>query len=122
MTNGTLIIVHDTKEGDLYITSYYSGSVVQTLMDMSSDRWHNRLGHMSMKEMQMMLEKGKISGLRSINLGSYKDCILEEQHNINFGIYEEPLRLQLLELIHIGVRDCSGTFSWWSIILCYLCG
>lgn len=51
-----------------------------------------------MKEIQMMLERRKLSGLRSFNLGSCKDFILEEQHNVSFGINEESLRLSRLEL------------------------
>ena len=41
--------------------------------------WHQRLGHMSEKEMKVMLSKDKLSGLKFVELDFCEDCIYGKQ-------------------------------------------
>ena len=41
--------------------------------------WHNRLGHMSTKGMNMLITKGALEGLNSVNMGLCKSCVMGKQ-------------------------------------------
>ena len=41
--------------------------------------WHHRLGHMSEKGMKMLLSKGKLPELKSVDFDMCESCILEKQ-------------------------------------------
>ena len=55
------------KTGTLYMTSSPTDTIA--VVDASTDTslWHRRLGHMSKKGMKMLLSKGKLPELKSID-------------------------------------------------------
>ncbi|KAL8144221.1 hypothetical protein V2J09_017253 [Rumex salicifolius] len=74
---GVMIVVDGKKSGTLYITSggYCSISVVER-NNKYPNLWHQRLGHMSEKGMKVMLSKGKLPGLSSVEIDMCEECIL----------------------------------------------
>ena len=38
--------------------------------------WHNRLGHMSAKGMKMLVAKGTLEGLKSVDMGLCESCVM----------------------------------------------
>ena len=69
-------MAHGKKTGTLYMTS--SPRDIIAVVDASTDTslWHRRLGHMSEKWMKMLLLKGKLSELKSIDFDMCESCIL----------------------------------------------
>ena len=51
--------------------------VAETSTDTSL--WHRRLGHMSEKWMKMLLSKGKLPELKSVDFDMCESCILGKQ-------------------------------------------
>ena len=69
-------MAHGKKTGTLYITSNPRDTIA--VVDASTDTslWHRKLGHMSEKGMKMLLSKGKLAELKSIDFDMCESCIL----------------------------------------------
>ena len=71
------------KTGTLYMTSNLRDTIVvaDASTDASTDtsQWHRKLGHMSEKGMKMLLLKGKLPELKSIDFDMCESCILGKQ-------------------------------------------
>ena len=67
VTKGVRVLAHGKKTDNLYMTSSPRDTI--TIADASTDTslWHHRLGHMSEKGMKMLLSKGKLPELKSID-------------------------------------------------------
>ena len=67
------------KTDTLYMTSCSKDTIV--VVDTSTDTslWHRILGHMSEKWMKMLLSKGKLPKLKSIDFDMCESCILGKQ-------------------------------------------
>ena len=89
------------KTGILYITS--SPRDIIAVADASTDTnlWHRRLGHMSEKGIKMLLSKGKLPELKSIDSDMYESCILGKQKNVSFLKTGRTPKAKKLELVHI---------------------
>ena len=72
------------KTGILYITS--SPRDIIAVADASTDTslWHRRLGHMSEKGIKMLLSKGKLAELKSIDFDMCENCIVGKQKKVSF--------------------------------------
>ena len=75
MTKGAMVMARGKKEGTLYVTSDANGAISVASSGVDTTTWHYRLGHMSEKGMKVLLSRGKLSGLESIDLGLCEDCI-----------------------------------------------
>ena len=75
VTKGARVLARGKKTGILYITS--SPRDIIAVADASTDTslWHRRLGHMSEKGIKMLLSKGKLAKLKSINFDMCESCI-----------------------------------------------
>ena len=76
VTNGSKVWTHGKKTGTLYMTSSPRDTIA--VVDASTDTslWHCRLGHMSEKGMKMLLSKGKLLELKSIDFDMCENYIL----------------------------------------------
>ena len=81
--------------------------------DASTDTslWHRRLGHMSEKGMKMLLSKGKLPELKSINFDLCESCILGKQKNVNFLKTGRTPKVEKLELVHTDLWGPSPVAS-----------
>ena len=67
------------KIGTLYMTSSPRDTIVVAEANIDTSPWHYRLGHISEKGMKMLLSKGKLPELKSVDFDMCESCILEKQ-------------------------------------------
>ncbi|KAJ4981494.1 hypothetical protein NE237_032331 [Protea cynaroides] len=58
--------------------------IVTNAVTESTTIWHRRLGHMSMQGLKVLLDRGLLLGLKSVNLDFYEDCLSEKHHRAPF--------------------------------------
>ena len=92
------------KTGSLYMTSSPRDTIAiaDASIDTSIDTslWYHKLGHISEKRMKMLLLKGKLSELKSINFDMCENYILRKQKNVNFLKTSKISKAEKLELVH----------------------
>ena len=88
------------KTGTLYMTSSPRDTIVVADASIDISLWHRRLGPMSEKGMKMLLSKGKLSELKSIDFDMCESCILGKQKNVSFLKTGRTPKSEKLELIH----------------------
>ncbi|RVW85369.1 Retrovirus-related Pol polyprotein from transposon TNT 1-94 [Vitis vinifera] len=81
--------------------------------DASTDTslWHRRLGHMSEKGMKMLLSKGKLPELKSIDFDMCESCILGKQKKVSFLKTGRTPKAEKLELVHTDLWGPSPVAS-----------
>ena len=84
VTKGVRVLACGKKTGILYMTSSPKDTIAVTEASSDTSLWHCRLGHMSKKWMKMLLSKGKLPELKSIDFDMYKSCILGKQKKVSF--------------------------------------
>ena len=72
------------KTGTLYMTSCPRDTIAVADTSTVTSLWHRRLGHMSEKGMKMLLSKGKLPKLKSINFDMCESYILGKQKRVSF--------------------------------------
>ena len=72
VTKGAKVLAHGKKTGTLYMTSSPRDTIVVAEASIDTSLWQHRLGHMSEKGMKMLLSKGKLPKLKSIDFDSVK--------------------------------------------------
>ena len=73
---GDIIVARGTKSGTLYTTAGCINMAAVAEGASGSCLWHNRLGHVSAKEMKMMVSKGALEGLKSVDMGLCEHCVM----------------------------------------------
>ena len=76
VTKGAKVLACGKKTGTLYMTSSPRDTIAVTDASTNTSLWHLRLGHMSEKGMKMLLSKGKLPELKSIDFDMCESCIL----------------------------------------------
>ena len=76
VTKGAMVLACEKKTSTLYMTSSLRDTIAVAEASTDTSLWHHRLGHMSEKWMKMLLSKGKLLELKSINLDMCESCIL----------------------------------------------
>ena len=79
VTKEARILTHGKKTGTLYMTSSPRDTITVADANTNTSLWHRRLGHMSEKGMKMLLSKGKLPELKSIDFDMCESCILGKQ-------------------------------------------
>ena len=77
-------MAHGKKTGTPYMTSCLRDTIVVADASTDTSLWHCRLGHISEKGMKMLLLKGKLPELKSIDFYMCESCILGKQKNVSF--------------------------------------
>ena len=67
------------KTGTLYMSSSLRDTIAVAKASINTSLWHSRLGHMSEKWMKMLLSKGKLPELKSVDFDMCESCILGKQ-------------------------------------------
>ena len=81
---GAMVLARGKKTNTLYMTSSPRDTIVVVAAGTNVSLWHHRLGHMSEKRMKMLLSKGKLPKLKSINFDMCESCILGKQKRASF--------------------------------------
>ena len=76
IVKGAMVVARGTKSGTLYTTAGCINMAVVAEGAFGSCLWHNRLGHMSTKGMKMLVAKGELEGLKSVDMGLCESCVL----------------------------------------------
>ena len=63
------------KIGTLYMTSSPRDTIAIAEVSTNTSLWHRKLGHMSEKGMKMLLLRGKLLELKSIDFDMCESCI-----------------------------------------------
>ena len=100
VTKGARVLARGKKIGTLYITSSPRNTIAVADASIDTSLWHRRFGHMSEKGMKMLLSKGKLPELKSIDFDMCERCILGKQKNVSFLNTGRTPNAEKLELVH----------------------
>ena len=75
VTKGAKVLARGKKTGTLYMTSSLRDTIAVADASADTSLWHCRLGHMNEKMMNMLLSKGKLPELKSIDFDMCESCI-----------------------------------------------
>ena len=88
------------KAGTLYMISCPRDTIAVADASIDTSLWHRRLSHMTEKGMKMLLSKGKLPELKSINFDMCESCILGKQKSVSFLKIGRTPKAEKLELVH----------------------
>ncbi|RVW78557.1 Retrovirus-related Pol polyprotein from transposon TNT 1-94 [Vitis vinifera] len=100
VTKGARVLARGKKTGTLYMTSCPRDTIAVADASTDTSLWHRRLGHMSEKGMKMLLSKGKLPELKSIDFDMCESCILGKQKKVSFLKTGRTPKAEKLELVH----------------------
>ena len=63
----------------------------------------NRLGHIIVKGMKMLVKKGALEGLKSVDMGLCKSCVMGKQKRVSFTKIPRESKKVRLEMVHTDV-------------------
>ena len=89
------------------MTSSLRDIIAVTKISTDTSLWHLRLGHMSEKGMKMLLSKGKLPKLKSIDFDMCENSILGKQKNVSFLKTGRTPKAEKLELVHTNLWEPS---------------
>ena len=72
------------KIGTLYMTLSPRDTIAIAETNTDTSLWYHRLGHMSEKGMKILLSRGKLPELKSIDFDMCESCILRKQKKVSF--------------------------------------
>lgn len=106
LSKGSLIVARGKKQRSLYVMqARVCNGDVNVAGDASSDLWHNRLGHMGEKGLQILSKKDYLPNFSGMPLHSCVDCLDGKQHRVAFRSRPPFRRKHALDLVHTDV--CS---------------
>ena len=111
VTKGARVLSRGKKTGTLYMTLSPKDTIAVADASTDTSLWHRRLGHMSEKGMKMLLSRGKLPELKSIDFDMCESCILGKQKNVNFLKTYRTSKAEKLELVHIDLWGPSSVAS-----------
>ena len=76
VTKGARVLARGKKTGTLYMTSSPRHTIGIAEVSIDTSLWYHKLGHMSEKGMKMLLSRGKLLELKSINFDMCESYIL----------------------------------------------
>ena len=104
LTKGNLVIAKGTKVSTLYIMkAKLSNEEVNATVESSSDLWHKRLGHMSEKGLQRLVNQQLLPDVKGVSLKTCTHCLVGKQHRVAFHKLPPSRKSSPLELIHTDV-------------------
>ena len=100
VTKEARVLAREKKTGTLYMTSSPRDTIAVADASTDTSLWYRRLGHMSEKGMKILLSKGKLPELKSINFDMCESYILGKQKNVSFLKTCRMPKAEKLELVH----------------------
>ena len=101
----------EKKTGTLYMTSSPRDTIAVAKGSTDTSLWHRRLSHISEKGMKMLLSRGKLPKLKSIDFDMCESCISGKQKNVSFLKTSKTPKAEKLELVHIDLWEPSPVTS-----------
>ena len=112
MTKSTVPLACRKKTGTLYMTSCPRDTIAIANASTDTSLYHRRLGHMSEKGMKMLLSKGKLLELKSIDFDMCESCILGKQKKVSFLKTGRTSKAEKLKLVHTDLWGPSPVASF----------
>uniref|UniRef100_A0A2N9I546 Integrase catalytic domain-containing protein n=1 Tax=Fagus sylvatica TaxID=28930 RepID=A0A2N9I546_FAGSY len=100
ITKGAMVVARGKKTGTLYMTTSPRDMIAVAEAGTDTNLWHCRLGHMSEKGMKVLLSKGKLLELKSVEFDMCESCILGKQKKVSFLKGGRTPKSKKLELVH----------------------
>ena len=83
VSKGALVVMKAEKVGNLYrlkgSTQVSEATIVSEKGEASTRPWHQRLGHMSKKCLQILMKRKSLPDLKSLKLDFCKHCVYGKQ-------------------------------------------
>lgn len=77
------VVANGDKVGSLYIAENIGEvGAAMTVVDSNSKLWHQRLGHMSKKGIDVMHKREQLLGLKSVDLQFCQHCLYGKQRRV----------------------------------------
>ena len=111
VTKEARVLVCGKKTGTLYMTSSPRDTVGVAEASTDTSLWHHRLGHISEKGMKMLLSRGKLQELKSVDFDICESCILGKQKRVSFLKIDRTPKVEKLELVHTDLWGFSPVAS-----------
>ncbi|KAL2243895.1 UNVERIFIED_CONTAM: Retrovirus-related Pol polyprotein from transposon TNT 1-94 [Sesamum indicum] len=86
---GAMTLARGLKSGTLYMAGGSSLNIPFVGTVSQANLWHNRLGHMSEKGMNVLKSKGQLPELKSVEVGHCEHCVFGKQKRVSFLTKEE---------------------------------
>ena len=86
--------------------------------DLSFMLWHQRLGHMSTKELEVLSKHGFFfffPDLKNINLDFCEYCVLDKQKKISFKLSDIETDYKILDLVYSNIYNLISVSTFGSI-------
>jgi len=101
VTKGALVVEKGDKVGTLYLCKGNIDSSI-SLASTGTDTtlWHQRLGHMSEKGMQILQSRKLFLGLKQVDLEFCEQCVYGKQKRVQFLKVGKEKKTEKLDLVH----------------------
>uniref|UniRef100_A0A2N9EY29 CCHC-type domain-containing protein n=1 Tax=Fagus sylvatica TaxID=28930 RepID=A0A2N9EY29_FAGSY len=100
ITKGAMVVARGKKTSTLYMITSPRDTIAVAEAGTNTNLWHRRLGHMSEKGMKVLLSKGKLPELKSVEFDMCESCILGKQKKVSFLKGGRTPKSKELELVH----------------------
>ncbi|KAL2251622.1 UNVERIFIED_CONTAM: Retrovirus-related Pol polyprotein from transposon TNT 1-94 [Sesamum indicum] len=100
ISRGAMTLARGLKSGMLYMAGGSSSNIPFAGTISQANLWHNRLGHMSEKGMNVLKSKGRLPELKSVEVGHCEHCVFGKQKRVGFLTTRRTPRKEKLELVH----------------------
>ncbi|KAL2243395.1 UNVERIFIED_CONTAM: Retrovirus-related Pol polyprotein from transposon TNT 1-94 [Sesamum indicum] len=100
ISRGAMTLARGLKSGTLYMAGGSSSNIHFARTVSQANLWHNRLGHMSEKGMNVLKSKGRLPELKSVEVGHCEHCMFGKQKRVSFLTTGRTPRKEKLELVH----------------------
>jgi hypothetical protein len=108
---GARILAQDNKTCTLYMTINIRDTTAFVDASVNSKLWHLKLGHMSEKGMKVLLSKGKLPALKSVESNICEGCILGKLNKVSFVKVGKASKPEKLDLVHTDLWGPSPVAS-----------
>ena len=118
LIKGNLIVARAKKQTSLYVMqARVCIGEANIVDDLSINLWHQRLGHMNTKGMQILAKKNLLPDITGMNMKSCVDCLAGKQHRVAFRTRPPSRRKNVLDLVHTDVcsMDVRSRTQWCTI-------
>ena len=98
---GIMMVAKGKNESSLYTThvSIYKMEV-NAIEKISIELWHNRLGHMSKKGMQILAKMSLLPGTEGTTLETCDDCLAGKKHRLSFKRSSHSTKSNALDFVY----------------------
>ena len=111
IVKGATVVARGTKSGTLYTTAGCINMAAVAEGASGACLWHNRLGHMSAKGMKILVAKGALEGLMSVDMGLCESCVMCKQKRVSFTKTPREPKEVRLEMVYTDVWGPSPVSS-----------